>query len=547
MVKGGAHMKFKNIGYSVERMVKDHDNVSVNGRSSKLNFDFAIQRPEGQWNRAAQSLLIHSILQGLLVPEIFIVKNAIDRFQPMTVLDGKQRLTTLYQYVAGDFPLSKNTPPVEYERAVLDDNGECVFDENGVHKTVIEFIEIGGKRFKQLPADFQDDILSFEFSVRLITEATTKELEDQMFRLNNGKSQTATQKAIIALGMDLAGVVTKVSHNSFVYDRLTFTNAQRKNSEDLKIILNTFAVLNGYQYKRLSGATDMVNIANTIRDGGWTDGQMDYCEELFERLNDLLPLTDDGREEIAEDVFRTPQIPVLISNVDKYLQLLDDDLITEQQYKGFLEYWTSKGFFADEYQQYCGKNVNDKSQVDARIEYMEKELLKFVGIEGEKISNDKSDEKNIDTLDISNDELKTFIEVVQTEHTCDEETVLRVLENASEYQVDAADNLQDFVDYMENLSSDKLTELTTKTMDMVLSIPAGSVTDVELPTLVSLLKYSENEGYTMSEFKQWFDTWRNSADDTYDDLMGRADYSNASQTERFSYLANAYINYINRA
>lgn len=507
-------MEYKHITYSVARMVKDVERKE--GDPNRTIFEIPIQRPSDQWDRAAQSLLIHTLMQGYCCPEIYIVHKSVDSFQPKIVLDGKQRLTTVYDYVKGKFPLSRNTPPVVLERVLKDSEGNMMLEDNGNYKTITETIQVGGKKFHQLPPELQEKILDFEFAVRLITRATTEELENQMFRLNNGKAQTATQKAIIAFGIDFASEITRVAANNFIFNRLVFGRTQRKNSEDLKIVLNSFAVLNDYSYKKLSSAADLVKIANLIKEEGWTETQMDYLLELFNTLDKMLPDVpeDENTQEIAEDVFRTPQIPVLIRNVDTYLALLDDGKITKQQYRDFLAWWCSEGFFAEEYQAFCGKSVNDKSQVDSRIDYMEKKLLEFIGGDNDVKDPVKVAEGLDESIDITSDDVKTFIETVTSEHHCDEETALRILESVSNYQPKTEnDRLGDFLRYIEDMSQSDLSQLADKALNMALKIPT--------------------------------DVWSTSADDAYDTLMWRADYTNSSETERLTYLINSFNRYVN--
>ena len=56
-------MKYKTKSYVVSQMVKDYEKDV--GKTNRLVFDCPIQRPEGQYNNVAQSLVIHSILQEI--------------------------------------------------------------------------------------------------------------------------------------------------------------------------------------------------------------------------------------------------------------------------------------------------------------------------------------------------------------------------------------------------------------------------------------------------------------------------------------------------
>ena len=117
-------MKSKPKTYVVSQMIKDYEKGV--GQKNRLVFDCPLQRPEGQWSKIAQSLLIHTILQDLLVPNVFIVQNGADDFEPMTVLDRRQRMTIVYNYVTNGFPLHKDTPALELTVPEMDENGNLI-------------------------------------------------------------------------------------------------------------------------------------------------------------------------------------------------------------------------------------------------------------------------------------------------------------------------------------------------------------------------------------------------------------------------------------
>ena len=78
--------------YDIEDLIERMNN-------GNLTFDYIIQRADGQWDKSQKSLLIDSVLRGgYLVPQLYIVKEDKEDFSPMSVLDGKQRLTTLRDF-----------------------------------------------------------------------------------------------------------------------------------------------------------------------------------------------------------------------------------------------------------------------------------------------------------------------------------------------------------------------------------------------------------------------------------------------------------------
>lgn len=370
-------MKYKTKSYVVSQMVKDYEKDV--GKNNRLVFDCPIQRPEGQYNNVAQSLVIHSILQGYIIPNVYIVQHGADDFEPMTVLDGKQRMTIIYNYVTNGFKLSKATPPVKIIVPEIDEDGNLVKDENGLTVTKVEYIEIKNLKYDKLPKEFQDALKNFELTVTLITEATKEELEEQMFRLNNGKTPTATQKAFMKGGIDVADAIQKtILENNFFTNRFIMSPAQKKGSEDMKCAFHTLAILTDADFNKLTSG-DLTKIAenmkNDWKDGKISEADIQYCNELLEDLNYWLPEEDDF---VVKDVLTTVHIPIMVMNVEKARQLIDDGDLTPTQYKDFLKYWVKRGIYKEGYRECSEGSPSDKANIERRIDIMEKELEDFI-------------------------------------------------------------------------------------------------------------------------------------------------------------------------
>lgn len=372
-------MKYKTKTYVVSQMVKDYEKDM--GKNNRLVFNCPIQRPEGQWNNVAQSLLIHSILQEYLVPNVCIVQNGADDFEPMTVLDGKQRMTVIYNYVTNGFKLNPKTPPVEVVVPEVDDNGELVKGDNGLTKTHIELVEIKNKRFDKLSKEFQDKIKNFELTATMITEATKSELEEQIFRLNNGKTPTATHKAFMKGGIDVAEAIKRrILGNNFFTNRFIMSTSQERGGEDMKCAFHVLALLTNADFNKLTSG-DLTKIAETMKNN-WTEGKLtdfdiEYCNDLLECLNYWLPDEDEFN---CKEVLTTVHIPIMIMNIEKAKQMMDDEELTIEQYKNFLKYWVTEGFYLAEYRECSEGSPSDKKNIEKRIDFMEKSLESFIRI-----------------------------------------------------------------------------------------------------------------------------------------------------------------------
>lgn len=383
-------MKYEPKSYVVSQMVKDYEKEI--GEDNRLVLEFSIQRGENQYSNANQSLVIHSILQGYIIPDVFIVQDGADSFEPMSVLDGKQRLTIIYNYVTNGFKLSKTTPPVKVVVPMLDENGNLV-KENGVTKTIIEKIEIKNLRFDKLPKKFQDKLKNYVIGVKLITEATKEELEEQMFRLNNGKTPTATQKAFMKAGIDVGDAVKKgILCNNFFSDRFYMTAAQERGGEDMRCALHVLALLTNADFNKLTG-TNLTKITETMKDD-WSNGKLseqtiEYCNSLLEDLNYWLP---DEEEFNSKEILTSLHIPIMVMNAEKARQMMDDDELTATQYKAFLKYWVTEGFYCDKYKECSEGTPSDRKNIDSRIDFMENALYDFIDT-----NNDKNNSEYFDS------------------------------------------------------------------------------------------------------------------------------------------------------
>lgn len=345
-------MEFKDGKYMVSSICRDIERDKSEA-GTRIVFKFSTQRESGQWSKADQSMLIDSVLRDYDIPTVLLSRNLND--DVAYVLDGVQRITTLYNFVNNGFKLSRDIKPYTYRR-----NGEMV-DE-----------VLAGKFFKGLSKPVQDKITDYTLNVRYMLNATEEEINEQMFRSNICKPLTSTQKSVIKLGLEKCDEVKSLLDNKLFSQRIAYTVSQVKRSEGLKCCITTLAVLNDLKYGKLSSATDMNKIADSLK-ADLSERQIAYCDNLLSILNNMLPV------EVSDDILTTTNIPILVMNVEKYQQMLEDGEITEEQYKQFLAWWCEKGYFTEEFQNVCDKkSINTKTGVDARINAMENALIDFV-------------------------------------------------------------------------------------------------------------------------------------------------------------------------
>lgn len=166
-----------NIQWSVAQINKM---MSGKGRrGSAMRFDDALQR-DTVWKLPQKQLFMDSILRGYPIPPLYAERYTDEdenneAKRSYSVLDGKQRCTTLKAFLDNEFKLADDADPVE------DDEDELV--------------EIAGMTYDDLPEDLQQRIRDKTLTVYYLDNMSEDEKAEMFYRLNNGVALTAIEKS----------------------------------------------------------------------------------------------------------------------------------------------------------------------------------------------------------------------------------------------------------------------------------------------------------------------------------------------------------------
>lgn len=201
-------MKKSRLNWTVKRFNKEITNNAV-------SFDYPIQRAGGQWDDEKVSLLIHSIACDFPVPPLYALaqKEIVGSKEKeiLYILDGKQRLTSLRSFIQNEFRLSESTP---------------IFNVEGQKYNLTKH------KFDELPEVIKDAVLEFTLDILKIEDALDEEIEDMFFRLNNGVSLSAQQKAKAKLGAEMALKLKTAIEHPLLTKNAVFTELQKKQAHD---------------------------------------------------------------------------------------------------------------------------------------------------------------------------------------------------------------------------------------------------------------------------------------------------------------------------
>ena len=116
------------------------------------------------WDAPRKQLLIDSILRGWRLPKFYFVLTSTNP-QTYEVVDGQQRLATVFEFLSDELELSEQTAK-----------------------------EFGGQTYKSLSMDVSDKVDDFKIQFDVIEDATDKELMEFFQRLQSGLQLNSSER-----------------------------------------------------------------------------------------------------------------------------------------------------------------------------------------------------------------------------------------------------------------------------------------------------------------------------------------------------------------
>ncbi|MCF8564616.1 DUF262 domain-containing protein [Alicyclobacillus tolerans] len=273
-------------------------------KGKKLSFDLSIQRKENIWDTKRQSMFIHSVLAGYPIPNLFATKDE----NVLYLLDGKQRLSSIFAYLNDEFALSFAGTP----------------------KLKVDDIEVEGLTFTQLSDGFQQRIKEYQFEIDVVEEISQSEIEDIFCRLNNGVPLRPIETTRALLGKSALEFVESLAKVPFLVDKVNLSKAARKHFVDQELVLQILALLDdpktGFSKKEMKGFVEK------LRDDHERDRFKSQFNNVCFYLNEAFPSE-------KEKLLRKVHIPMLFK-LTLDMQRRNIDISAEmfgEWARGFLE------------------------------------------------------------------------------------------------------------------------------------------------------------------------------------------------------------------
>lgn len=256
------------------------------------------------WDIKRASKLVESILIGLPIPQIFLYEESRNKF---LVIDGQQRLMSIYYFVRGRFPRKEKLVEL---RQMFDEQGEI---SNAVMEDSRYFVDFNLRLPEQVPGHINrfnkqnyttlDEEYQTTFNLRTIRNVIVKQV-----RPNGNSSIYEIFSRLNSGGMNLTPQeIRRCTYDSPFYDMLYRTNTRPEwrrlvgaevpdlHMKDVEILLRGFAMLiEGGTYK-----PSMIRFLNLFSESAKT-----FDQRKLESLEELLESFMESCAKLTADTFR---------------------------------------------------------------------------------------------------------------------------------------------------------------------------------------------------------------------------------------------------
>lgn len=161
--------------------------VSLNKRRKQINTNPDYQRPS-VWTKNQKQMLIDSILHDYDIPKIYLHEKEKGKYD---VVDGQQRIRTIWSFYDNEFPLAKDADNI---------NGKVV----------------ANKKYSELDPEISDIIDTYNLDLVILDNENEDEIREMFLRLQNGTSLKSQEKRN-AIPSKMRDFVKKVANHDFFY------------------------------------------------------------------------------------------------------------------------------------------------------------------------------------------------------------------------------------------------------------------------------------------------------------------------------------------
>lgn len=404
--------KYKNTSYSI-------DSISKQLKKRLIRDNHILQRHSGQWRGFAKSELISDILRGKSLTQIIISEELKNGMKMQWLIDGKQRCTTLDDFLHDGFSVSKNVKNynITYQAPKVDSNNNVILNEDGFTDMEWKTFDIRGKKFSQLPEELQDIFKDRQIPVLYNMDCTKKDIADDIARFNRSRPMNKAQNGWLGLEESFAEFVENIAKMDFFQPEFigsTYTKNNKISGTIRRIIVES------------------IMVSDFIEDFGDFDKM---CEFLSEEASDSNFTEFYSLVERLTLICNTKEIASLFDTKDSFLWFglfsrfvkygLNDEKFADfmNEFENLREIKIDEESFDDILAK--SKSTKDKRIVVKKMNHLQKLMNKYFNVKESciNICNKCTDEFIADNLEMN-------IESVQADMDLYEESLDELLDNS---------------------------------------------------------------------------------------------------------------------
>lgn len=373
---------FKNTSYSIE-------SISKQLQKKRIRDDHILQRHSGQWKGFAKSELISDILRGKSLTQIIISEEIKDGVRMQWLIDGKQRCTTLDDYLHDGFAISKNVKNynIRYQVAKVDEDGNELLNDEGFPMTDFKVFDIRGKKFSKLPEELQDIFKDRQIPVLYNMNCTKKDIADDIARFNRSRPMTKAQNGWLGLDESFAEFVENIVKMPFFQPDFvgsTYTNGNHTSGIIRRVVVEAIMVSDF-----IEEFGDFDRMCEFLSEEA-SDSNFTEFYSLIERLTNVCNGDSVAKLFDAKDSF------LWFGLFSRFTTVCEDDTKFIEFMAEFARSLHSKEIDGVSFDDLNGKSTKDKTIVLNKMTHLMKLLNDYLHIEEQTITEDDSETNLVD-------------------------------------------------------------------------------------------------------------------------------------------------------
>ena len=363
---------------SIVWSAKQLKGMVVNG---KIDFNHIVQRSY-VWERSRKSALIESMIIGYPIPPVF-AKRIDDGTGKRGgniyyIMDGKQRLSTIKEYLNDEFALT-TLEPVSYMNDEIGE--ECVAD-------------ISDKKFSELPEALQNYLHTITINVTYFDNLTKEEERELFKRLNAGKP-LSTKSRLLASCKDIEGLLDIGSHKLF---NEMMTDKARANKNQVALVMKVWCMMNQevnevcFESKVFNPLLEKTEISETEKLA---------MIEVFDMMFDAhAALVERKEKKVAKKLYTETH---MVSLVPYFKKAIEEDIDCDMMADWLVEFFgaTEGASVSDMYNEAAGSGSAKSSNIIDRDNALSESFAEFFKTDGdyEIVDDTEDEESDVDDYD----------------------------------------------------------------------------------------------------------------------------------------------------